>query len=600
LAGLLSFGKAAAPAAVGAGLLASPEEAEAGFLSATTKGIKGASEVAPKATKANLQRARKMSSEGIDPRFIYEQTGYFRGADGKMRYEVPDPESIDFDAAKGETLLRNVSGILGDGGYQKTTDISRAIDQYPAADLMFGGSYPEIRTEGMEDFGGYYSPTDRSIALNETLSDDNLSSVLAHELQHAVQARKGFATGANPNSVKKQIDQGLLKAQQPLGKANLSYDLAIQNLRSLSGIAAASKYRKYSLDSNLTGKRRLLVNNSSWNQYGDKIRQELGPEPKRHRPKAEREQWLSQAWAKLADFVDPLDEVAYAKLYDISKTPRGEVGDYISEGTMYLYKKDDSYPTSISERANLAREQLLSDPKLADKQIRRIETHLDSIRDDAAEYSRLRNLRNEVGGERDYQLYKRSAGEVEARNVQSRLGMSQDERYESYPLDTEDVPRTEQILNKSPSQKAQRGFATPLSIASTAGAGLLGNAAVQRFNEGVLGGADFLANAGSAVAEPFITAAQTLRALPTNTPTSEIEAQRAAYQNSLDYQPRTEIGRNATEGALGLLGGALQGPMAAGKAIAEPLTPIYDAAAEQYKRLPRRVQLGAESLLDLF
>lgn len=144
------------------------------------------------------------------------------------------------------------------------------------------------------------------------------------------------------------------------------------------------------------------------------------------------------------------------------------------------------------------------------------------------------------------------------------------------------------------------GFATPLSMASTAGAGLLGNATVQRFNEGVLGGADFLANAGSAVAEPFITAAQTLRALPTNTPTSEIEAQRAAYQNSLDYQPRTEIGRNATESALGLLGGALQGPMAAGKAIAEPLTPIYDAAAEQYKRLPRRVQLGAESLLDLF
>lgn len=144
------------------------------------------------------------------------------------------------------------------------------------------------------------------------------------------------------------------------------------------------------------------------------------------------------------------------------------------------------------------------------------------------------------------------------------------------------------------------GFASPLSIASTAGAGLLGNATVQRFNEGVLGGADFLANAGSAVAEPFITAAQTLRALPTNTPTSEIEAQRAAYQNSLDYQPRTEIGRNATESALGLLGGALQGPMAAGKAIAEPLIPIYDAAAEQYKRLPRRVQLGAESLLDLF
>jgi len=541
-----------------------------------------------------------MSSEGIDPRFIYEQTGYFRGADGKMRYEVPDPESIDFDAAKGETLLRNVSGILGDGGYQKTTDISRAIDQYPAADLMFGGSYPEIRTEGMEDFGGYYSPTDRSIALNETLSDDNLSSVLAHELQHAVQARKGFATGANPNSVKKQIDQGLLKAQQPFGKANLSYDLAIQNLRSLSGIAAASKYRKYSLDSNLTGKRRLLVGNSSWYQYGDKIRQELGPEPKRHRPKAEREQWLGAAWARLANFVEPTNENAYAKLYDLANTPRGGVERFVESGSGDLIRSNPNYPTSTTERAKLGREMLRDDPKIADKQLKRLSQYTDSIIDSAVEYRRLRTIQRELNDTNDFDLYNRSAGEVEARNVQSRLGMSPDERYASYPLDTEDVPRTEQILNKSPSQKAQRGFATPLSIASTAGAGLLGNAAVQRFNEGVLGGADFLANAGSAVAEPFITAAQTLRALPTNTPTSEIEAQRAAYQNSLDYQPRTEIGRNATESALGLLGGALQGPMAAGKAIAEPLIPIYDAAAEGYKRLPRRAQLGVQSLLDTF
>lgn len=142
-------------------------------------------------------------------------------------------------------------------------------------------------------------------------------------------------------------------------------------------------------------------------------------------------------------------------------------------------------------------------------------------------------------------------------------------------------------------------LASPAPV--TIGAGLLGNAAVQRFNEGVLGGADFLANAGSAFAEPFISAALTLQQLaPGGLSTDEIEARRAQAQNSLDYQPRTEIGRNATESALGLLGGALQGPMAAGKAIAEPLIPIYDAAAEQYKRLPRRVQLGAESLLDTF
>jgi len=594
LAGLLSFGKAAAPAAVGAGLLASPEEAEAGFLSATIKSIKGASEVAPKATKANLQRARKMSLEAVDPRFIYEQTGYFRGADGKMRYEVPDPESIDFDAAKGNTTLEN---------YEKIIDVSRAIDQYPAKDLMFDEALgaPSIQVRDIGDgVRGSYSPMRDRVQLDARLSDPELSSTLAHELQHAVQERSSFASGANPATIKQDLNEGLLSAQRPHQYADILATLSREHTKDLSSIALANKYRRYSLDSNLTGKRRLLVGNSSWYQYGDKIRQELGPEPKRHRPKAEREQWLGAAWARLANFVEPTNENAYAKLYDLANTPRGGVERFVESGSGDLIRSNPNYPTSTTERAKLGREMLRDDPKIADKQLKRLSQYTDSIIDSAVEYRRLRTIQRELNDTNDFDLYNRSAGEVEARNVQSRLGMSPDERYASYPLDTEDVPRTEQILNKSPSQKAQRGFATPLSIASTAGAGLLGNAAVQRFNEGVLGGADFLANAGSAVAEPFITAAQTLRALPTNTPTSEIEAQRAAYQNSLDYQPRTEIGRNATESALGLLGGALQGPMAAGKAIAEPLIPIYDAAAEQYKRLPRRVQLGAESLLDLF
>lgn len=131
--------------------------------------------------------------------------------------------------------------------------------------------------------------------------------------------------------------------------------------------------------------------------------------------------------------------------------------------------------------------------------------------------------------------------------------------------------------------------------------------ATERFNEGVLGGADFLTNTASAFAEPYATAAQTLQQLGAGPsglrrfiPTNQIDANRAQSQTSLNYQPRTEIGQQTSEAALGLLGGALQGPMAAGKAIAEPLIPIYDTAAEQYKRLPRRVQLGVQSLLDTF
>ena len=262
----MSLRKLFASGLLGAGAAAAPDDADAGFLSATMKGILGASKISPKANRKNLLAARTMLEEGVEPRAVYEETGYFRAADGKMRFETPDPENIDFKAAEGPTTFvqSQGDGAIRDGGFKKQVDISSAVDQYPAADLMFGGSNPPIRLEGMQDYHGYYDPNNDSIALNETLSEKQLSSTLAHELQHAVQRRNNFAPGGNPDAIKQQIDLGLLGAQQPLRKANLAYDLSIQKMRGLSGIAAASKYRKYSLDSNLTGKRRLLVGNSHW------------------------------------------------------------------------------------------------------------------------------------------------------------------------------------------------------------------------------------------------------------------------------------------------------------------------------------------------
>ena len=581
--------------AVAAGTM-TPQEAQAGFLPATTKGILGASSISPKATHKNLLAARTMLDQGVEPRTVYGQTGYFRAADGKLRFEAPDPESIDFDAAKGYQTLHPT-----DDGWAVRNDMSKAIDQHPAKDLMFGGSYPSIRTEGMETFRGYYDPSSDSVAINNSLRASDQASTLAHELQHAVQDRNDFALGANPNSVKQEIDLGLLNAQRPLFNAAHAYDSAIDNVRDLSRIAAATKYRKYSLDSNLTGKRRLLVGNGDWYEHGDKIRQELGPEPKRHRPKAERERWLGAAWAELAQWVEPLDDFAYAKLYDISKTPRGAVGDYIAEGKMYLYNKDNSFPLGIAERAELARERLLSDPKLADKQIKRLGSYVDSIRDDAAEYSRLKRLRFGLAAESDYELYRRSAGEVEARNVQNRLGMTQDDRYASYPLDTEDIPRHEQILNQRPSQEAQRGAADPRALAAT---GLLGAAAAPtlatpeskgkdplRVPAGLL---DAAANMGAAMVAPYANMPHTLiQALTSDRPTKDIKKARDARAAAMDYQPRTKLGKTISDEGLRYLAEAIAPAMAAGVAITEPIQEFYGL-------LPPRVRLVGETLLDAF
>lgn len=593
--GLLDVAKAAAPVAVGAGLLATPEDAEAIFLKARPDRLLRAQErgdfLPEKATPENLAKAQEMYARNESPRKIYSETGFFKGADGGIRFEVPD------DQARVSGLLPRQADVR-----QLTTDV---LDSDYGSLLADNIGTPQVIADERLSSAGYrgtYSPFKNQIAIEEgLLADPEMArSVFMHELQHAAQTSQGMAGGANAQEIQDRLLRNFDRGDGlgDLSEVAREFDNAIEGLRSLGKFERLKRYEQLSRDENLTGKQRLLFGNSQWYQHGSEITRRLGVMPKRHRPKAERNAWLSAAWQQLADMErNRVTAYDYQNLNRVLNAKRGE-----AMGLLRIDVGPDSLDTTDLQSLKRARS--------------RVERYLDKRRGKAQELHQIKTRKREIQTADPYDLYKRTAGEVEARNVQTRLGMTPQERYESYPPDTEDVPRASQLFPDSPMQRGQyAGFATPAALIPTAaigGGSLLAanefgemptvsqSTPAQRFTEGVLGGADFLANAGSAVAEPFITAAQTLRALPTNTPTSEIEAQRAAYQNSLDYQPRTEIGRNATESALGLLGGALQGPMAAGKAIAEPLIPIYDAAAEQYKRLPRRVQLGAESLLDLF
>ena len=50
------------------------------------------------------------------------------------------------------------------------------------------------------------------------------------------------------------------------------------------------------------------------------------------------------------------------------------------------------------------------------------------------------------GSLKDYELYRRLAGETEARNVQNRMQMDLDERREAFPGSTQDYPNEEQYI----------------------------------------------------------------------------------------------------------------------------------------------------------
>lgn len=62
-----------------------------------------------------------------------------------------------------------------------------------------------------------------------------------------------------------------------------------------------------------------------------------------------------------------------------------------------------------------------------------------------AEYDRLMDQRSNIDR---YDLYKRSAGEVEARNVQTRLKMTPEQRRATPPWTTQDVPLEQQIVRQ--------------------------------------------------------------------------------------------------------------------------------------------------------
>lgn len=126
-----------------------------------------------------LKIAKQMEKDGADPETIWKETGWGRGLDGKWRYEIDDSK-MKFKGSTSEL--------------QKLSDVLDYEELYQA--------YPDIKDISIQEvkdpnFGGAYSERDDIIYLNEDLTPAQKKATLAHELQHAIQKREGFARGGN-------------------------------------------------------------------------------------------------------------------------------------------------------------------------------------------------------------------------------------------------------------------------------------------------------------------------------------------------------------------------------------------------------------------
>ena len=179
-----------------------------------------------------LDRAEEMEKRGVSNETIRQSTGWFRGMDGKWRFEIDDsgmqyyrsgdaqfradhPDYAEYQELMGKILTGDVS--QADMARLKELDeiygrelprLSYRVREGNATlqnliqhDALFE-AYPFLRdipvrfVEGLEEKGNYKAERN-TIELSTDLMNAP-DSTLLHEIQHAIQHHEGFATGASP------------------------------------------------------------------------------------------------------------------------------------------------------------------------------------------------------------------------------------------------------------------------------------------------------------------------------------------------------------------------------------------------------------------
>jgi hypothetical protein len=150
--------------------------------------------MAKTADKAALETAQKMAEKGASKQEIWDATGWFKGADDKWRFEIPDNQSV---------VNTNAAGLgpeLQTGPMSRAMEHDRLYNAYPELADMPAGM--RLRAGGVD--GTYAPPRTVGNRLIEGVSVEAptkaaLRSGMLHEGQHAIQTREGFAVGANPD-----------------------------------------------------------------------------------------------------------------------------------------------------------------------------------------------------------------------------------------------------------------------------------------------------------------------------------------------------------------------------------------------------------------
>lgn len=178
-----------------------------------------AGENAETADKMKLAEAERMEAEGKAPDEIYKATGWFKGLDGKWRFEIPD--NLDkIDLSELENGREDAFGYsLG-----RIYDNPALYEAYPwLAEIPVVKASDMLMTTQAAVTNKYGT---LAIELNANRMDDaRIKNSLVHEIQHLIQMHEGFAAGGSSETVREQI---LAEIRRLARSENMTSDEATQ------------------------------------------------------------------------------------------------------------------------------------------------------------------------------------------------------------------------------------------------------------------------------------------------------------------------------------------------------------------------------------
>lgn len=411
--------------------------------------------------RENLDKAREMEKAGKDAKTIRLATGWEKGADNNWKYEIDDssfrfdvtasrmnenPEyaewarlAEDLDATETERF-RELDAKYGEEGnedYVKSNadfNENRNSKTYKLKDILYAPelfkSYPELKPldvkfrnrddntrghyENYGDFGQEIVINERNLDIND---NEKITSTLLHEVQHAIQNIEGFENGGSENSFKTQAtDEELAKQIDEMSDRELELKKQIEDEVGQKEFVKQSTQRmendpSYGIEKHFNALEANLKKSKLYPQY-ETLQEELGylMELQSHEGKVnlfneEQKYFLF----RMEDLRDQMSAGLKSRLIDLYNLLDTDIGKY------------DAEYNGLSE----------NDRKLFDEW-------------SGLNYN-LSHLREDGDWVKPYEAYFRIKGEVEARNVQARHGMTASQRLNTLLSETEDRKREQQI-----------------------------------------------------------------------------------------------------------------------------------------------------------